>query len=86
MEFFDLAFNNFTKFENHHFNHLTKLTWFNGSHNEIRDFPKTFARNAYLRVIYLTHNKITKLDSQALRGMRFLRRLYLSDNLISEVN
>lgn len=48
-------------------------------------FRGAFARNAVLRVLNLSHNKIKKLDSNSFRGMRFLRRLYLSDNLISDV-
>lgn len=33
----------------------------------------------------MSHNKIKRLDSNSFKGMRFLRRLYLSDNLISDV-
>lgn len=33
----------------------------------------------------MSHNKIKKLDSNSFRGMRFLRRLFLSDNLINDV-
>lgn len=33
----------------------------------------------------MSHNKIRKLDSNTFRGMRFLRRLYLSDNQINDV-
>lgn len=44
-----------------------------------------FARNSVLRVLNMSYNKIKRLDSNSFRGMRFLRRLYLSDNLISDV-
>lgn len=30
-------------------------------------------------------NAIRKIDANTFRGMRFLRRLYLSDNMISDV-
>lgn len=33
----------------------------------------------------MSYNKIKRLDSNSFRGMRFLRRLFLSDNLISDV-
>lgn len=45
----------------------------------------TFARNSLLKVLNLSHNKIRKLDSNTFRGMRFLVRLYLSDNQINDV-
>lgn len=45
----------------------------------------TFARNSLLKVLNLNHNKIRKLDSNTFRGMRFLIRLYLSDNQINDV-
>ncbi|KAJ8895326.1 hypothetical protein PR048_000651 [Dryococelus australis] len=45
----------------------------------------TFARNTVLRVLNLSANKIRKLDSNSFRGMRFIRRLYFSDNLIANV-
>lgn len=48
-------------------------------------FRGTFARNSVLKVLNLSHNKIRKLDSNTFRGMRFLRRLYLSDNQIDDV-
>lgn len=51
----------------------------------ICNFRGAFARNSVLRVLNLSHNKIKRLDSNSLRGMRFLRRLYLSDNVISDV-
>lgn len=38
-----------------------------------------------LKVLNLSNNKIRKLDSNTFRGMRFLRRLYLSDNQIDDV-
>lgn len=38
-----------------------------------------------MKVLNLSHNKIRKLDSNTFRGMRFLRRLYLSDNQINDV-
>lgn len=38
-----------------------------------------------LRVLNLSHNKIKRLDSNSFRGMRFMRRLYLSDNLITDI-
>lgn len=38
-----------------------------------------------LRVVNLSGNGITKLDANSFRGMRFLRRLFLSDNLIGEI-
>lgn len=39
-----------------------------------------------MRILNLSHNKLTKLDSELFRGMRFLRRLYLNDNEISQVD
>jgi len=82
-----LAFNKFTKFEPTYFVHLTRLTWFNGSHNDITEFKRgTFARNGFLRVLHLTHNKIEKIDASAFRGMRLLVRLYMNDNAITEVS
>lgn len=48
-------------------------------------FRGTFARNSVLKVLNLSHNKIRKLDANTFRGMRFLRRLYMSDNLINDV-
>lgn len=33
----------------------------------------TFARNAVLRLLNLSHNKIRRLDANSFRGMRFLR-------------
>lgn len=48
-------------------------------------FRGAFARNSVLRVLNMSYNKIRKLDSNSFRGMRFLRRLYMSDNLISDV-
>lgn len=33
----------------------------------------------------MSFNKIKRLDSNAFKGMRFLRRLYLSDNIITDV-
>lgn len=44
-----------------------------------------FARNSLLKLLNMSHNKIKKLDSNSFRGMRFLRRLYLSDNLIADI-
>lgn len=44
-----------------------------------------FARNSVLKVLNMSYNKIKKLDSNSFRGMRFLRRLYMSDNLIADV-
>lgn len=38
-----------------------------------------------LKVLNLSFNEIKKLDSTSFRGMRFLRRLFLSNNLISDV-
>ncbi|CAG7828903.1 unnamed protein product [Allacma fusca] len=84
--FLDLSYNQMTKLDPVYFPHLTKLTWFNGSHNLFPDFTRgAFARNNFLAVLHLTHNKMTKLDSQALKGMRYLRRLFLSDNQIADV-
>lgn len=48
-------------------------------------FRGAFARNAVLRVLNVSYNKIKRLDSNSFKGMRFLRRLYLSDNLIADV-
>lgn len=48
-------------------------------------FRGTFARNSLLKVLNLNHNKIRKLDSNTFRGMRFLIRLFLSDNQINDV-
>lgn len=48
-------------------------------------FRGAFARNSVLRVLNMSYNKIKRLDSNSFRGMRFLRRLYLSDNLIADV-
>jgi Leucine-rich repeat (LRR) protein len=36
-------------------------------------------------VLNLSYNKLTSLDANSLRGMRFMRRLYFSDNNISRV-
>lgn len=44
-----------------------------------------FARNSLLKVLNLNSNKIRKLDSNTFRGMRLLRRLYLSNNRINDV-
>lgn len=33
----------------------------------------TFARNSVLKLLNLSHNKITRLDGNTFRGMRFLR-------------
>lgn len=33
----------------------------------------------------MSHNKIKKLDSNSFRGMRFLRRLFMSDNALVDV-
>lgn len=33
----------------------------------------------------MSANQLKKLDQNAFRGMRFLRRLYLADNIISDV-
>ncbi|CAL8085006.1 unnamed protein product [Orchesella dallaii] len=86
LEYLDVAWNLFDKLDPGYFFHLSKLTWFNASHNEIPEFKRgAFARNGFLRVIYLTHNKMTKLDAAAFRGMRLLTRLYLNDNQIGEV-
>ena len=54
---------------------ITRLLYYRG----------TFARNSLLKVLNLSHNKIRKLDSNTFRGMRFLIRLYLSDNQINDV-
>lgn len=48
-------------------------------------FRGTFARNSLLKLLNLSNNKIKKLDSNTFRGMRFMRRLYLSDNEITDV-
>lgn len=48
-------------------------------------FRGAFARNTVLRVLNMSKNKIRKLDQNSFRGMRFLRRLFLSDNVISDV-
>lgn len=45
----------------------------------------TFARNTVLRVLHMDHNQLRRLDSNSFRGMRFIRRLYFSDNNITEV-
>jgi Leucine-rich repeat (LRR) protein len=34
----------------------------------------------------MSFNKIKRLDTNTFRGMRFLRRLYLSDNAIADVS
>lgn len=44
-----------------------------------------FARNTVLKVLNMSYNSIRKLDSNTFKGMRFLRRIYLSDNKISDV-
>lgn len=38
-----------------------------------------------MKVLNMSYNKIKKLDSNTFRGMRFLRWLFLSDNLIGDV-
>lgn len=48
-------------------------------------FRGAFARNSVLKLLNMSYNKIKRLDSNSFRGMRFLRRLYLSDNLISDI-
>jgi hypothetical protein len=45
----------------------------------------TFARNTVLRVLHMNHNQLRRLDSNSFRGMRFIRRLYFSDNQITDV-
>lgn len=45
----------------------------------------TFARNTVLRVLHMDHNQLRRLDSNSFRGMRFIRRLYFSDNNITDV-
>lgn len=49
------------------------------------NFRGAFARNAVLRVLNMSFNQIKRLDTNSFRGMRFLRRLYLSDNMISDI-
>lgn len=44
-----------------------------------------FARNTVLKSLNVAYNDITKIDSNSFKGMRFIRRLYLSDNKISNV-
>ena len=46
---------------------------------------RVFARVSVLRVLNLNSNKITSLDANSFRGMRFMRRLYFADNQISRV-
>lgn len=48
-------------------------------------FRATFARNTVLRSLNLSYNKIRKLDSSSFRGMRLIRRLFLSDNNITDI-
>lgn len=48
-------------------------------------FRGTFARNTVLRVLHMNHNRLRRLDSNSFRGMRFIRRLYFSDNQITDV-
>jgi len=38
-----------------------------------------------LRVLHMDHNQLRRLDSNSFRGMRFIRRLYFSDNNITDV-
>lgn len=45
----------------------------------------TFARNTVLKYLNFNSNKIRKLDSNSFRGMRFIRRLFFSDNDISDI-
>lgn len=44
-----------------------------------------FARNTVLRVLHMDHNRLRRLDTNSFRGMRFIRRLYFSDNQIADV-
>ena len=58
----------------------------NISHNAVPQMSaRTFARTATLRVLHLNSNQIKSLDANSFRGMRFLRRLYMSDNLITRI-
>ena len=46
---------------------------------------RVFARVSVLRVLHLNGNKLTSFDANSFRGMRFMRRLYFSDNQITRV-
>lgn len=82
----DVAHNELVRLVPTYFSDLGRLVSVNASHNAISDYPQgIFARNSVLRVVNLRSNRIRKLSSNALRGMRLLRRLYLSDNQIEEV-
>lgn len=45
----------------------------------------TFGRNNGLKSLTISHNKLRKLDPNMFKGMRMMRRLYMSDNNIAEV-
>lgn len=45
----------------------------------------TFGRNNGLKSLTISHNKLRKLDPNTFKGMRMMRRLYMSDNNIAEV-
>lgn len=38
-----------------------------------------------LRILNMAGNRLKRLDANSFRGMRFIRRLHLADNLISDV-
>jgi len=86
LETLDVAHNELARLVPTYFSDLGRLVTVNASHNAISDYPQgIFARNSVLRVVNLRSNRIRKLSSNSLRGMRLLRRLYLSDNQIEEV-
>ncbi|KAJ8943742.1 hypothetical protein NQ314_009660 [Rhamnusium bicolor] len=91
VEVLDLSYNVIPKVDSSHLSDLTKMSWFNVSHNSLTEITRVddiwgaFARNTVLKVLNMSFNKIKRLDQTTFRGMRFLRRLYLTDNLISDV-
>nr|XP_048688115.1 leucine-rich repeat-containing protein 3-like isoform X2 [Caretta caretta] len=54
------------------------------THGQLREIPQGIPRDT--RVLYLDSNEITGLPDGALRELRQLRELYLSDNLIENIS
>uniref|UniRef100_A0A8C8SAY0 LRRNT domain-containing protein n=1 Tax=Pelusios castaneus TaxID=367368 RepID=A0A8C8SAY0_9SAUR len=54
------------------------------THGELREIPQGIPRET--RVLYLDSNEITSVPDGALRELRQLQELYLSDNLIDSIS